>query len=205
MRYLTLYKFTFLALMFASIEAHFSPSSSQTLIFLHQLIFLPMCFRNPEAALNSLDWDCLSLCELRAVSVARLSHTVCCLWLQQPRFISFCLLQHNCCQYSCEIFQENELQQKLVSQSLLLLSLCLTHTHTHTETPTQCMCACMCVIGLHVILGIGLHFCHENNVMIEFYQLFGLGHLLSHMVSVSNTHCTYTALFCSTKSNITTK
>lgn len=52
----------------------------------------------------------LSLSLLQTVSVERLSHTVCCLWLQHPWFISFCLLQHNCCQYSREISQENELQ-----------------------------------------------------------------------------------------------
>lgn len=53
-----------------------------------------------------------------AVTKERLSHTVCCLWLQQLQFISFCLLQHNCCQYSWGIFWENELQQKWFSTSL---------------------------------------------------------------------------------------
>ncbi len=142
----------------------------------------------------------------RAVTVARLSHTVCCLWLQQPRFISFCLLQHNCCQYSCEIFQENELQQKWVSPSPpSSLSLFLTHTHTLSLSLSRSLSLYVCVcVGFTCDFGVW-PFCHEDNVMIEFYQLFGLGHLLSHMASFTNTHCTYTVLCCSTKSNITTK
>lgn len=51
----------------------------------------------------------LSFSVLRAATVVRLSHNVFRLWLQQPRFISFCLLHQNCCQYSCEIFHEIQL------------------------------------------------------------------------------------------------
>lgn len=113
------------------------------------------------------------------ITVARLSHTVCCLWLQQLRFISFCLLQHNCCQYSCEIFQENEQQQKWFFPSFpSSLSSFLTHIFS------TCVCTvCVCIWFL-VILKFDL-FCHEDQVMMEFYQL------LSHMTSFTNTRYTY--------------
>lgn len=132
------------------------------------------------------------------ITVARLSHTVCCLWLQQLRFISFCLLQHNCCQYSCEIFQENELQQKWVSSSR---PSCLSRFLTHIFY--TCV-KCICVYRALELLKFNLCF-HENKGMMESINSLGLA-LLSHMTSLTSTlQMQYMAHCCSTKSNVTTK